>query len=163
MKLVGGDWKMTFKYDGDKLLEINTDNEIITSDFVYDSEGKEVQLKTSYGSSFEEKYTSQYIYYNGNAVLIYDENIYPFNKTETFTCSYDNKFNPFINHNKYFKHISFGEFIMRFSKNNVINESSSDGVTKKYKITYDNEDFPVKIETIWGEYNLEQSIEYIYL
>jgi hypothetical protein len=152
---VDPDEKTVFSYSGNNL--IKTSSEEVVNELFYDS-GKLKEIKTSnISDNFTKKYSSKY-YFSGNNVVktIIDE----FWKTApTITeYKYDNKNNPFKNHNLFFK-LAWGSAFL--GDNNAVEEIIGDTVIK-YSIIYDLDNFPIKVTGInqktgklWTEYNYE--------
>jgi hypothetical protein len=151
----------TFVYDKNLMIESETEDERIK--FFYDLNEKIGEIRASYfNSGFTEEFSSFY-YFNENNITSKLENI--LNASESTTIyKYDDKNNPFKNHNPYFRLIS-GELAQTLSKNNVI-EESNDLRNIKYTIEYDSDGFPIKssgIDQNTGKLWTEYSYEYIRL
>lgn len=144
-----------FSYEGDLLLKTNS-NEVV-NEFFYDS-NKLKEIKASYVTdNFTKTYSSKY-YFSGNNVTLTNEEVFWKSEPKITKYKYDNKNNPFKNHNFYFK-LSWGADFL--GDNNAIEEIIDDTVIK-YSIIYDSDDFPLKVTGInqktgklWTEYTYE--------
>lgn len=120
------------------------------------------EIKSSnISDNFTKKYSSKY-YFSGNNVALTSEDAY-WNSEPTITeYEYDNKNNPFKNHNLYLKLVWGPAFL---GENNAIKETSGD-VVIKYTIIYDSENFPIKVTGInqkTGKLRTEYTYKYIKL
>ncbi|MFA9290333.1 MAG: hypothetical protein ACEQSF_03805 [Solirubrobacteraceae bacterium] len=137
-------WKTIFEYSGDNVIKISTDES--RSEFFYDASNKVVESRKSYAPSYNTKYTTKYFYEGKNLVRIesaYSETTFkPFIKN----IYHGKKYNPYINHNKYFKYFDFDSFVpskKSFNENLEIYSSIGSEPRENYesKFEYDSDDF----------------------
>jgi hypothetical protein len=149
-----GDYQETFSYEDDKIIQVQSPE--VRSKYLYDKNKNLGEIKTSYiSSNFMKEFSSFYYFTENNATSI-KQNTFYLSDEITTTYKFDNKNNPYKNHNKYFK-LTYGDI----NQNNVIEESSYLR-TIKYTIEYDLDGFPTKSTGIdqetgklWTEYIYE--------
>lgn len=156
---INPDEKTVFSYSGNTLIKTTSDE--VVNEFFYES-NKIKEIKSSnISDNFTKKYSSKY-YFSGNNVALTSEDAY-WNSEPTITeYEYDNKNNPFKNHNLYLKLVWGPAFL---GENNAIKETSGD-VVIKYTIIYDSENFPIKVTGInqkTGKLRTEYTYKYIKL
>lgn len=92
-KIETGPTKLSYVYDGDRLVKINGEGGVSTREFEYDGEGRIVKQVTVFGGK---PYTThKYSYTNGlpTIITVLDKNG---EEIEEYTLEYDDKNNPFI-------------------------------------------------------------------
>ena len=149
------DEKTVFSYSGNTLIKTTSDE--VISELFYDTD-KIKEIKTSYISdNFTKKYSSKYSFLGNNVSSTSVDNFWKTEPTIT-EYKYDNKNNPFKNHNLFFK-LAWGSAFL--GDNNAVEEIIGDTVIK-YSIIYDSDNFPTKVTGInqktgklWTEYNYE--------
>lgn len=147
--------KTFISYAGDLLTKTSSDE--VVNELFYES-NKLKEIKTSYVTdNFTKKYSSKY-YFSGNNVTMTNEEAFWKSEPTITEYKYDNKNNPFKNHNFYFK-LSWGADFL--GENNVVEKIIGDTVIK-YSIIYDSDNFPIKATgtnqktgKLWTEYTYE--------
>ena len=138
---------------------IKTSSDEVVNELFYDSD-KLKEIKTSnISDNFTKKYSSKY-YYSGNNVSSTSVDNFWKSEPSITEYKYDNKNNPFKNHNLFFKLMWGAEFL---GDNNVIEEILEDRIIK-YTIIYDSDNYPIKstgIDQETGKMRTEFSYEYI--
>ena len=151
------DKKTIFSYSGNTLIKTSSDE--VVNELFYDSD-KLKEIKTSnISDNFTKKYSSKY-YYSGNNVSSTSVDNFWKSEPSITEYKYDNKNNPFKNHNLFFKLMWGAEFL---GDNNVIEEILEDRIIK-YTIIYDSDNYPIKstgIDQETGKMRTEFSYEYI--
>lgn len=151
---ISPDEKTVFSYSGNTLIKTTSDE--VVNEFFYDSDKlKEVKFSTI-SDNFTKKYSNKY-YFSGNNVALTSEDVFWNSEPTIIEYEYDNKNNPFKNHNLYLK-LAWGAAFL--GENNAVEEISGD-VVIKYTIIYDSDDFPIKVTGI-NQKNGKLRTEYTY-
>lgn len=148
--------KDIFTYSDNLLTKVSSDE--VINDFLYDSDILK-EIKTSYVTdNFTKKYSTQYTFLGKNIATVNQQEFWKPEPTIS-QYKYDNKNNPFKNHNFYHKLIWGPEFL---GDNNAIEKTIGKTVIK-YTIVYDADNFPIKVTGInqeTGKLYTENSYEY---
>lgn len=151
------DEKTVFTYSGNTLIKTTSDE--VVNEFFYESDKLKEIKSSNIGDNFIKKYSSKY-YFSGNNVAFTSDDVFWSSEPIITEFEYDNKNNPFKNHNLYLK-LAWGDAFL--GENNAIEEKSGD-VVIKYTIIYDSDDFPIKVTGInqkTGKLRTEYTYKYI--